>query len=197
MRGSEAIKIIGNEFIDGFSIDKEPLLTGYRLVYENLSSGLDVKSKTKGLLIIGSIGVGKSLMMRIYQKLFKDSCRAFKWVSASVLRDMLDETTLSNIKASYGYDCKMDLYIDDVGVSHSDVKRYGNTVNVISEILMERYELFCNEGYKTHISTNLLARLENNPQNIPTMENYLSNRVYDRIKEMCELVVINGQSLRK
>ena len=197
MRGSEAIQIIGNEFVSGFSIDKEPLFTAYKSVYEVLINSIDKKSKSKGLLIIGSIGVGKSLMMKVYQKLFKDSPRAFKWVSGVVLRDMLDDCSVSDVKEAYGYACKMDLYIDDFGVNQAVVQKYGNSTNIISEVLMERYELFLAEGYKTHLSTNLPARLENNPNNIPTIATVYSERVYDRIKEMCELVVINGQSLRK
>lgn len=195
MTGSEAIKITGGLIVKDFELGSGELYEAYKACYLNFIEGLDVKNK--GLAIIGSIGCGKSVMMKVYQKLFKDSVRAFKWVNSGTLRDMLDEVSLSEVKLAYGYDCKTDLYIDDVGHNLPAMVKYGNAINVVSEIIMERYELFVNEGFKTHISTNLLPKLTHNPNNQPTLEAFLGNRCYDRIKEMNEFITINGKSLRK
>jgi hypothetical protein len=195
MTGSEAIKIAGGLFVKDFELGSEELRNAYRLCYENFIVGLD--GQNKGLAITGSIGCGKTVMMKVLQKLFKDSPRAFRWVNSGTLRDMLDEGSLSQIKDAYGYDCKIDLYIDDVGHNLPATVKYGNVINVVAEIIMERYDLFINEGYKTHISTNLLPKLTNNPNNQPTLETFLGNRCYDRIKEMNEFVTINSKSLRK
>lgn len=91
----------------------------------------------------------------------------------------------------------MDLYIDDIGVSRIKSSKYGNNVNVISEILMDRYELFINEGWKTHISSNIPLSIKNNDKNQPTLEDIYGIRVCDRIKEMCEVIYITSKSLRK
>ena len=195
-RGKEIIESVGREFTKDFNVN-ESLFLAYKSVYENLINGLDKNAKSKGLLIIGSIGVGKTLMMKVYQKMFLGSKRAFKMIKGASLQDLLEVNSIFEIKQAYGYDLKMDLYIDDIGINNPDFKRYGNSTNVIAEILMERYELFIDEGFKTHLSSNLLARLENNPNNIPTIETLYTNRVFDRIKEMCELIVIDGKSLRK
>jgi len=195
MTGSEAIQVAGGLFVKDFEFGSEELRNAYKTCYVNFIEGLEWNNK--GLAITGSIGCGKSVMMKVYQKLFKDSKRAFKWVNSGNLRDMLDECTLSQVKEAYGYDCKIDLYIDDIGHNLPATVKYGNAINVVAEIIMERYDLFINEGFKTHISTNLLPKLTNNPEHQPTLETFLGNRCYDRIKEMNEFVTINSKSLRK
>lgn len=197
MTVSGAIEIIGNELYEGFSIKDEPLRNAYKLAYETIVADCNKNGKSKGLLIIGSIGCGKTAMMKVYQKLFLGQLRGFKMTNGGILKDMLDELSVLEIKERYGYACKMDLYIDDIGVNFNTSNKYGNKVNIISEILMERYDLFISEGWKTHLSTNLLPKLEDNPNNTPTIQTVYGSRVYDRIKEMCQLITINSPSLRK
>lgn len=196
---SEIINSIGVGMNPNFSIESEVLKSAYKQSYEVIFSGITKNTQSKGLLIIGSIGCGKTFMMKIYQKVFLGSLRGFKIVNSGILIDMLDEISVSEIKERYGYGCKMDLYIDDIGVKYAVSSRYGNKVNIISEILLERYELFVNEGWKTHLSTNLIPKnnSEIEDENNPTIQSVYGSRVYDRIKEMCELIVFNGKSLRK
>jgi len=193
MTASELITKIGKEFTSDFDISNDPIKTLYKNAYEQIVK----KDKSKGLLIIGSIGAGKSLMMKVYQKLFLGSPRGFKWVNSAILRDMLEEIPLIEIKEMYGYAYKGDLYLDDIGVYQARNLKFGNNINIISEILFERYELFVNEGYRTHISTNIPLNIRDNPNNIPTLKILYGDRVYDRINEMCELLTINSKSLRK
>lgn len=196
LSGSKKIEIIGKELYgDDFSITEHKAREVYKTVYERLIIGLKRK-KSKGVFITGSIGIGKSAMMKVMQRLFKDTQRRFKWVSGYELRDLSEELTIIEIKELYGANLKCDLYIDDIGFS-IDVKRYGNTVNIISEIIMERYELYVGSGYKTHLSSNVVAAIKNNEKNLPTIEKIYGLRVLDRIKEMCDLIIWNGESLRK
>ena len=95
----------------------------------------------------------------------------------------------------YGFDLKCDLYIDDIGFS-VDVKRYGNTVNIITEILMERYDLFVSTGIKTHLSSNIMTQITNDIANKPTLKLMYGARIIDRMKEMCEIVTFKGKSQR-
>jgi DNA replication protein DnaC len=95
----------------------------------------------------------------------------------------------------YGFDLKHDLYIDDIGFS-VDVKRYGNTVNIITEILMERYDLFVSTGIKTHLSSNIMTHIVNDINNKPTLKIIYGARIVDRIKEMCEVIIFKGNSQR-
>jgi len=196
LTGADKIKIIGNELYgESFSIDNKQTYEIYKKVYERLMIGLKRK-KSKSVFITGSIGIGKTAMMKVIQRLFKDTQRRFKWVSGYELKDLSETLTIMEIKSLYGAGLKCDLYIDDIGFS-IDVKRYGNTVNIISEIIMDRYELFISSGFKTHISSNITASIKNNEKNIPTIERLYGARVLDRIKEMCDLIIWDGESLRK
>lgn len=198
MTGSQAIKILGNKLVKDFDIDSEPRLSIYKKVYEVFSFGIVIEKKEKGVMLIGSIGVGKSILMKIMQKLFKDSVRGFKWLTCYELIDLMEHYTPSEIKSFYGKELKLDLYIDDIGVGNSIYNKYGNTTNIISEILIERYELFISEGYRTHISSNKPTSLDKlKYPEIITLEDLYGDRVIDRLKEMCEVVAWKGESLRK
>ncbi len=180
---------------EDFSLKDAEVLCAYKKVYEYFLKRSKNKCK-KGILVIGGLGVGKSAMMKVMQRVFKDTESRFKWVNAYDLKDLSEVYTTSQIKEMYGYDLKMDLYIDDIGIS-VDVKRYGNTVNIITEMLMERYDLFIASGYKTHLSSNLLTSITNDVHNTPTLKSVYGARILDRIKEMTEVVKFKGESQRK
>ena len=189
MKASEAIKIIGKDLYgETFSIEEAKLKSTYKKVYEIFLT------EKKGVLLIGSIGIGKSALMRVFHRMFKDTDRKFKWVSGLELKDLSETMTVGEIKNLYGYGLKCDLYIDDIGFT-IDVKRYGNTVNIISEIIMDRYELFISSGFKTHLSSNIAPFSTDNT--VSTIDKIYGSRVLDRIKEISELVSWSGTSLRK
>jgi len=192
--GSQAIESIGKEIYgEKFSIEEADKKSVYKDVYNSFIKNNKGKAK-KGICLVGGLGVGKSAMMKVFHKLFRNSNSRFRWVSGYELKDLSEMLTIQQIKEMYGYELKCDLYIDDIGIS-VDVKRYGNTVNIITEILMERYDLFIETGFKTHISSNLPTVMKG--INTPTINSVYGNRVYDRIKEMCEVIIFKGESQRK
>ena len=194
--GKDAIIFLGKQMYgEDFNLDTENVCKVYQSVYEYLVKQSKGKLK-KGLLVIGGLGVGKSAMMKIMQRVFKETTARFKWVNAYELKDLSEIYTTSQIKEMYGYDLKMDLYIDDIGVS-VDVKRYGNTVNIITEILMERYDLFINSGFKTHLSSNLITSITNDVKNTSTLKTVYGERILDRIIEMTTVIIFKGESYRK
>jgi len=187
---SETIELIGKKIYgQNFSLKDEKLYQSYKKVYETL-----ISDKKKGVCLVGGVGIGKSALMKTLQVLLKDTERRFKWVNGYELKDLSETETIGEIKANYGASLNCDLYIDDIGFA-VDVKRYGNTVNIISDIIMERYDLFVNTGFRTHFSTNLLV--SSSDFNVPTIEKIYGSRVLDRIKQMCTLVKWNSESLRK
>ena len=195
LKASEIILLIGKELYgDNFSLDYNGLINTYKTVYNSLIIGLN--NKSKGILLIGNIGVGKTALMKIMQRLFKDTDRRFRIVTSTALKDLSEELKLGEIKEMYGYGLKNDLYIDDIGFM-SSVKVYGNSINIITEIIMDRYDLFISTGYKTHFSSNIVTAYLNNNNNYPSIENVYGARVLDRMKQMCNLVNIDGKSLRK
>lgn len=187
MRVSEIITSLGKDFNKNFSIEKEPLFSKYKEVYTCLSK------REKGVLLIGNVGSGKSMMMRVMQRLFKDTESRFKWVNSSDLKDMIEEVGVGNIKEMYGKGLKMDLYIDEIGASLNS-NHYGNNVNIISEIISERNELFVMSEFKTHFSSNVPPF--SNDAGVKTLSNIYGERCYDRLAEMCELISWNSKSLR-
>ena len=195
MQARDIVEQLGKEMYgDTFSIEDKEVFKSYEKVYSILLKNHFGKSK-KGVLIIGGIGVGKTAIMKIMQRVFKDSKSRFRLVNAYELKDLSELYTISQIKEMYGFDLKSDLYIDDIGFS-VDVKRYGNTVNIITEILMERYDLFVSTGIKTHLSSNIMTQITNDIANKPTLKLMYGARIIDRIKEMCEIVTFKGKSQR-
>lgn len=197
MKGSEAIQTLGISMYDNFSIEQEPHFSAYKQVYENFVKKIK-GDKNKGLLLIGKVGVGKTALMKIMQRLFKDTDSRFKWVQANEFKYLFEEYSNNEIMAMYGRDCSVDLYIDDIGIAGADYKKFGNSINIISEIIYERYDLFLDKGIRTHISSNLPIKIDKNKYpNIDTLSDLYGDRITDRLKEMCETLVIKGESLRK
>lgn len=195
--GSQAVKFIGNSLYKDFDIDSEPTYSMYKKVYEQLLRGIS-DNKAKGLLLIGHKGVGKTALMRIMQKLFMESPAKFKKVNASELKLMIEEYPATEIMSMYGKACTTDLYIDDLSSLTGTSQRYGNYINIISEIIYERNELFINEGIRTHLSSNMSTKLDKTifPDSV-TLSDVYGERIVDRLKEMCDIHIWTGESLRK
>lgn len=67
---------------------------------------------------------------------------------------------------------------DDLG-TEQNLKYFGNECNVMSEILLSRYDLFISQKMITHVTTNLSAT---------EIEDYYGNRVRSRMREMFNLL---------
>ena len=61
---------------------------------------------------------------------------------------------------------------------------------------MERYDLYINSGYRTHLSSNLKTDILNNLNKTPTLKSMYGSRLLDRIKEMNEINIFKGNSKR-
>lgn len=199
MSGKEAIETIGREMYGKkFSLDEPETLKIYKEIHDQLTDSINKPEEvTKGIFINGSIGVGKTAMMRIFQRLVSETDRCFKMVTASHLKFLSEELTTLDIMDKYGAAWQHDLLIDDIGLS-IDVKRFGNTVNIITDLIQERYDVFTRYGRRTHFTSNIVMALPDKPEfeGKPSIENIYGRRVYDRIFEMCETYTWVGQSKR-
>jgi DNA replication protein DnaC len=201
-----AIMYAGKIFDEDFNLDDDTRLLNYRKAFHCLSNsplaptlGMD---PDKSLLIIGQKGVGKTLMMRVLQRLFKDTERRFKMVTCMDIFDFLraniwGEETVEVIKEMYGRGYKGDLFIDDIGLEKVDFKRYGDQINIIGELLYDRYELYTNDTnkFRTHLTSNVARRNTQDPT-ARTLETLYGDRVSDRIKQMSNKIIWKGESLR-
>lgn len=150
----------------------------------------------KGLLISGGIGVGKTLSMKIMQNIFGN----FKIESA---RHLVREYLIDGVKVidTYGrksfvinpqgnIDIKKPVHycFDDILLEEVNAKFYGNQQNLMAEVLLDRYDMFIRHGMRTFATTNAVANM---------IEESYGARVRDRIREMCNVVTLLGETFRK
>ena len=165
----------------------------------DVSSTNNGYSLRKGLMISGTKGAGKTLLLEI----FKKYCH-IKRLKHQFRIEFSDDMT--DRYANSGYDGinlymhnkhqiavgvepskPISLCIDDLGVEKTTVKFYGSEEDVIAKILFVRYRLF-KQGYLTHASTNLDAGM---------LKSRYGERLYSRFKEMFNYIYLPGDDRRQ
>lgn len=141
------------------------------------------QSLSKGILLVGDCGLGKSYILNtIYRMFQKVRDHTFGFVSSITIvenyNSMGDEGIIKYKDREW---CIDDIGTEDIG-SH-----YGKN-DVLKMLLEVRYNKFVYEDIKTHGSTNLL------PKNIK--ERY-GDRVYSRIQQMFNIIILDGEDRRK
>ena len=146
---------------------------------EAVDAYFTAQEKTKGLLLFGPNGTGKTTAMRPYatNKMWN--------ASAIEYANKIAESGPAYIQRWNMHD----MYIDDLGRERDNVSHYGDrNITPLHDLLHFRYEIFKTQGYRTHISTNLTMK---------EIEAKYGLQIADRIKEMCEVIHFKGDSLRK
>jgi len=136
----------------------------------------------KGVLMIGGVGCGKTVALKILGKLSNSSPKyiAVPELALGFATDGM-EYIKDNITACRGWH----MIFDDIGAEQK-TKSFG-TVLPIEEIIMHRYLLWQESRVLTHFATNLDGA---------EIERLYGERVLDRMKEMCDVVIVDGGSLR-
>jgi DNA replication protein DnaC len=154
---------------------------------------------TKGLCLMGNLGVGKTFLMGFFhqnqnQSYIMLNCRKLEglWIDQmsakdKPLRNVIDQHSTA-IQASvnsnpFGHQA-LGACFDDLGTETSPSKSYGEEKNVLSEILMNRYESGLPFNY-THITTNLSAH---------DIGIKYGTRVKDRFREMFNQIQFNNDA---
>lgn len=196
----EAVLYTGRKFDRDFNLDDPQRKRIYQKAFHCLSDSPRAEefrmNPEKGLLVQGSKGVGKTILMKVMQKLFLDTDRQFVFVRAIDILDLIRDEGFKEleIKAMYGKALKCDLCIDDIGFGPAEINRFGSYVNIIGEIIYEREELWTMEGFRTHFTTNL--RTNKGDGTAPSLESMYGDRVFDRIKHFTNHIHWQGGSLR-
>jgi len=165
-----------------------------KAIYRDLVNyffGLPTSLNTnKGICIIGGIGGGKTTFMRSIQKaMFSAKMGSFRLFSCvEIEQNIRQAAAVENSAADYSYYDNGYACFDDFGAENHESVIFGNRVIVMAEIVQRRYNRFQAQGVKTHFTTNLSAA---------EMRARYGDRVFDRMKEMCNIVLFNWESFRK
>lgn len=142
--------------------------------------GMDL---TKGILLLGPIGIGKSTWLQLMQELAVKQKRFYYTTCRQVGFEFIQDGFGVIQKYSKGdlhaFKTKA-ICFDDLG-AENNFKYYGNECNVMAEILLSRYDLYVSHGIKTHLTSNLSA---------PEIEQLYSRRNRSRLREMMNLLAI-------
>lgn len=182
---------------------KELILTDenkpiYRLIAEYFAKHKDfektgltenIASLDKGLLIIGGVGCGKTSMLRafyeigreIYDK-YRDTFMLFRMISCNSLVREYENLEQQERDFFFKKYINGTMYFDDFG-TEPEASNFGKR-NLMKDILEERYL----KEKKCYLTTNLTLN---------QIEEKYGFRVYDRIKEAFNVIIMDGKSFRK
>ncbi len=168
--------------------------------FETLGPGYSLH---KGLYLAGSYGTGKSFAMGLFcnysvkqtpqlrnapvESNFVSSLylgREYRRIGDEVIKAYTDDSIYYLDREKRYHTVTFDELSDK-----PEGKNYGNTVNVLQEILEARYYTFVNHGQITHITTN-----------ITSLEDFVTlygGRMGSRYREMFNVVYIEGIDLRQ
>lgn len=140
---------------------------------------------SKGIIIFGGVGVGKTSLMKFFMRnqIYSYrliSCRDIETEFAMEGDNSVDyystNPTIPNNSNPFGHQ-QIGFCFDDIG-TESNAKFYGKEKNVIAEILLNRYDNQLPKN-STHITTNL---------SVDELTKAYGTRVCDRIKEMMNVI---------
>ena len=118
--------------------------------------GLDLR---KGIMLTGPIGCGKtslmSLMRLVPAKERNFTMKTARDISFEFIHEGYDVINRYSKLSFTGAGPRIYCF-DDLG-AEQNLKYYGNSCNVMGEILLSRYDLFNAQGMVSHLTTNLGA----------------------------------------
>lgn len=151
---------------------------------------------SKGLLLWGPLGVGKSVLIKGLQRYlgkinrYRYGCNndrlGFKFSSAIEIALLYAEKGMNGIAQYTDRECMCNLAIDELGREPADSKHYGTGINVVQTILQLRYEV--RREFVTHATTNLNPDTE--------FVGKYGDYIADRVKEMFNVIELKGSSRR-
>lgn len=150
----------------------------------------------KNLLLVGTPGTGKTLLMQIFSDYLKLTCNEGQFYNLSVTQMMnyykvnghIDLYTY-NENSSKGFNPRpLNICLNDIGLETENQKSYGTSLDtVIDEFLYARYEIYQQFDKRYHITSNL---------QVEDFKERFANRLVDRFKSF-NVIPLLGNSRRK
>jgi hypothetical protein len=136
----------------------------------------------KGLMIRGSVGTGKTMIVKaLIKTMFQGEKIHAAFIHSTELQELYMTQNENEIQR---FKILQYVIIDDVGVEMVEAKSWGNTREPFNDLFDYRYR----ENKTTIITTNL------KPSDI---ENQYGTRIRDRFRESFNDLLLDGESLRK
>lgn len=141
----------------------------------------DSMSEKKGILLIGDIGTGKTILIKALNDYLKEQrFLTIKIADVGLVEFEFKKNGYENLEQY-----TKDIYcFDDIGVENPIINNYGSKTDIISELLLIRYS----NNVKTYATTNL---------SVEKLKKRYGARLIDRFKEMFKVVYLTGSSHRK
>lgn len=146
----------------------------------------------KGILLMGNSGVGKTKFMEDFALANSKICWGHPNMpsgvgildcEASSIRRGCEKLGQTLVEMFYDHE----MFLDDLGAEPKGmINFYGSAFDPIVDILGIRYKVRALS--KTHITTNL---------NMDRIKEFYGNRIWDRLHEMCNILILDGKSRRQ
>ena len=143
--------------------------------------GIDL---TKGILLSGPVGCGKTTLMTLMKYVTKPNNKFYIKTCRDISFEFIKEgyeIIHRYSRGSYSQTEYKNYCFDDLGVEQN-LKYFGNECNVMAEIILSRYDLFVAKKIQTHITSNLSAS---------EIEVAYGNRVRSRLRGMLNLIAFD------
>ena len=145
---------------------------------------------SKGILLSGPVGCGKTtlmtLMRHVAQPNYKFIMKTCRDISFEFIKDGY-QTIHKYSNGNNSYSEYRNYCFDDLGVE-TNLKYYENECNVMTEIILSRYDIFISKQVITHITSNLSAS---------EIETTYGNRVRSRLRNMLNLIAFDKDTKDK
>lgn len=141
----------------------------------------------RGLLVLGGFGVGKTAAMEICSiySLIKQNNKYFALYDSDTIIDRFSNNGRVSIRE---FDNWGDICIDELGEDTGKHIYYGSPDDPVEVLISRRYNQFKSNGFRLHGISNL---------DVNMLQNRFSPKIYDRMCEMFNLLVLEGSSWRR
>ena len=152
-----------------------------RNIVNYFGEGETTLDRRKGIIIRGTVGVGKTLFLNLIQKW------VVKGFAFNPVHEVVRKFNTDGNKGVEKYITPLERMFDDIG-AEDEGRYYGNKTEVMEDVIYPRYELFTSRGVRTHFTSNLGNE---------DFKNKYDARIYDRLREMCTVVNWEGTESKR
>ncbi|MBX3045223.1 MAG: hypothetical protein KIT33_10410 [Candidatus Kapabacteria bacterium] len=182
----ELLNLIGKTLNSKFEINHDNKVVFQELKYYFTNDDKFNHDLKKGLLINGGYGTGKTMALDIFQifTIKRNLRNTFEMFDSDTV---IDEFTKTGRPSIENFNKEANIGIDDLGEDSGKHYHFGTVEDPIDVLLSRRYRMFTSYGYKTFATSNL---------DLKQLQQRFSGKVFDRMKEMFNVIPMKGESWR-